>query len=349
MSRGGRVVVGTWAALGFAGLVCSARADDGMKKAGLPAEYQAKFDELDRDRDGRLRPEEWPLGKETFAKADANQDGGLTIREVIRWKVRDEAKKGKLGDDLRKKFREADKDGDGWIARAEFAYPDQLFERFDRDGDGKVSFVEALAFVTEEELGKAFATHDKDLSGTLSLAELPLQHREAFVAADANDDGELTGEEARSFFLEVQKEAAGQVAAAAPSTKPASAAKAPASGVVSATSILLEQLAAADKDGDGKLSRTEFPCSRELFQRCDVDRDGAVDRAELALRVRRSDEAVARAQRLKARGQALSLPQDGPPALVTEALGLLAASRVEEVEALLDELELILDRLEAGR
>lgn len=333
----------------------------------LPAELARRFAELDRDGSGRLAPAEWPFGAESFRPADRDGDGALSPGEVVRSHALDEARrKGTPGRELRAKFREGDKDQDGAITRAEFQLPESLFERFDRDGDGRVTFPEALHVAMEEEVAKSYALHDADLSGALSYDETPAEHKDGFVAGDADEDGQLTGAEAHALLMELALAAdagpagAGraQGEAMAPGATPGAATPGarPVAGVPGATAAhpaqsavanLLERLGTLDRDGDGRVARDELGVSQALFTRCDVDHDGAVDAHELRLRLRRGQAAIARAEQLKARGKRLGLQDGGAPALVAEALGLLAAGRVEELETILDELELLLDRLEA--
>lgn len=335
----------------------------------LPAEVARRFAELDRDGSGRLTGAEWPLGADSFRQADRDGDGGLSPGEALRWKALDDARsKGTPGRELRAKFREGDKDQDGVITRAEFTLPESLFERFDRDGDGKVTFPEALHVAMEEEVAKSFAVHDADLSGALSYDETPAEHKDGFVAGDVDGDGQLTGAEAHALLMELALAAdggaAGAGASTAPGAKPGAPAPRPAAGgkpvagvpgaaaahpAQAAVATLLERLPTLDRDGDGRVARDELGVSQALFTRCDVDHDGAVDAPELQLRLRRGQAAITRAEQLKARGRRLGLPEGGAPALVAEALGLLAAGRVEELETILDELELLLDRLEAAR
>lgn len=312
---------------------------------------QEKFKQVDRDGSGKLEPGELPqVSREDFARADRDHDGGLTLVEAIRWKARQDArtKRGQR-DEWRRKFREADKDGDGLVTRGEFPAPEMLFERFDRDGNGQVDWPEALAFGIEEEVAKLFAKHDADLSGTLSADEVPgPEARALLLVADTNGDGQLGGEEALAFLRELTEEgerADGEKEPTAPAmggtkAKQPAAPKAVDGGVLTLLAGGFEQL---DRDRDGGLSRDEFPGSCELLSRMDLDRDGRLTRPELELRQRRARELGARGERLRERARELGVE----PALGVvgaEAIGLWTAGRLEELERVMDEIELWLEQ-----
>ncbi|MEZ6184423.1 MAG: hypothetical protein R3F62_05345 [Planctomycetota bacterium] len=307
---------------------------------GSPSGPRARFEALDRDGDGRIGPDEFPGNPEQFARADRDGDGGLDLREAMLFKVLEDARQNPAkGRALRERFTKADGDGDGVITREEFPAPPALFERFDRDGDGQVVLAEALSFAVEEEVAKVFEQHDRDLSGTLDREEFPAEQRQNFELVDADEDGVVTGEEAYAVIHAVFEElvAAATQAPPAPSLRPGTTtAPAPAG----ALARLGERFAALDGDADGRLDAQEFPGSRAWRAELDRDGDGAVSRAELELAGRRAQRLIARALELKAQAEAQGLQGDPQGPLALEAQGLLAAGRLGDLEALLNEVEL---------
>ena len=95
-----------------------------------PQPYDVPFDAWDKDDDEKVRQNEWmgPLG--LFAQIDADRDAAVSRDEVLRYKKR------VLGQDFVERF---DLDGDGKVTLAEFAGPTGAFRRADRSGDGSVT------------------------------------------------------------------------------------------------------------------------------------------------------------------------------------------------------------------
>ncbi|HBP18818.1 MAG TPA: hypothetical protein DEA08_13670 [Planctomycetes bacterium] len=346
MKRRGWILAGTYLGAGALALSLSSGS---AAAADVPPQVQQKLRELDANGDGKLQPSEVPFPAEAFARGDKDGDGALSYREAYLLHLFEEAKKKvKRPVEAMKRFRQADKDQDGKVSRAEFPGPEQLWVRMDKDGDGYVTHDEGLRYSIEEELAEAFAKHDRDLSGSLSKEELPKDAQAFFAAADADEDGELSGEEAFAFVYSVRKAAFAQNAtpSAAPKAQPAT--KAPAAGKLGVLAPLLTHFAQLDADHDGKLSPAEAYLSPELFERLDADRDGSVDPDEVQLRLGYAKRIGARGEQLKQRVKAAGLEQ-ALRAYATELAGLFAAGRYEEVSKRVDLLELRLRRLEAKR
>jgi len=95
-----------------------------------PQPYDVPFDAWDKDDDEKVRQNEWmgPLG--LFAQIDVDRDAAVTRDEALRYRKR------VLGQDFVERF---DLNGDGKVSLEEFAGPTGAFRRADRSGDGSVT------------------------------------------------------------------------------------------------------------------------------------------------------------------------------------------------------------------
>jgi Ca2+-binding EF-hand superfamily protein len=179
-------------------------------------------------------------------------------------------------------FKEIDRDGDGRISREEA--PPRLkenFQRIDANGDGYLEPAEiakampalaaAAAGIDPRRVEEILRKVDANGDGKITAEEVPAEQRERFQRSlerlDEDKDGALTREQ----FVRVLIEAG--VLTAGNTPRPAAA--------------IAEQTAAArikqlDKDGDGKVSKSEAP-ERLLgvFEQIDENSDGGIDAAEL--------------------------------------------------------------------
>lgn len=95
-----------------------------------PTPYAAPFDEWDKDDDEKVRQNEWMGPLTLFAQIDADRDAAISRDELLRYEKR------VRGQDFVERF---DLDGDGKVSLAEFGGPTGAFRRADRNGDGAVS------------------------------------------------------------------------------------------------------------------------------------------------------------------------------------------------------------------
>ncbi len=320
----------------------------------------AKIDEHDANGDGVIVVEEWPETAAQFEQADRNGDGQLTHWEIYHhftWTKLVE-KASRKDDDLAKKFGQADANGDGAVVMSEFPAADMLFAQIDRDGDEKIVLEELIAYGVEEELAKAFTEKDADLSGTLTREELDDEGREIFELIDVDENDEVSGEEAYAFLYDVKMAAIamrngemtrpkvyGEKPKAGTVTKPTTPTAA--SGKLGQT---LAVLMGRDADGDGALTAREFPGTRALHDLIDIDRDGKIDEAEITVRHRFAEALGVRGAAIKKMAEELGADAGLEIAFLgKEIKGLFDAGRLEEAKAALDEIEVALIRLRAGR
>jgi Ca2+-binding EF-hand superfamily protein len=172
-------------------------------------------------------------------------------------------------DGFLKKF---DKNQDGFVTKDELPeYLAKTFERFDRNGDGKLDRTEIAALLqtlrlmlapppeVEAVVEKLLALYDTDKDGKVSKAEAGGALANNFAALDLNQDGFLDRGELRlaaASFLQKKK-------------GPGFGKGAP-------------DFDALDLNADGRLSRAELKGTpfEKVFDLIDTNRDGVIDRAE---------------------------------------------------------------------
>jgi Ca2+-binding EF-hand superfamily protein len=101
------------------------------------ARLEARFAELDRDRNGRLSRWESRLPPRRFARVDRDADGRLSADEL--WRSAQRSRRG-AGDSALPLLWRRDLDGDGRVTRAEVErIAERRFRQRDRDGDGQLT------------------------------------------------------------------------------------------------------------------------------------------------------------------------------------------------------------------
>lgn len=219
-------------------------------------------------------------------------------------------------------FRQLDANGDGFVVAKEIEKTKlRLFDRMlrigDRNDDGRLTPAEFTASLTppadpKQRVGlaggfsgdgravaKLFEQLDRDRDGKLSKEEAPPRLRQSFARHDRNGDGGLDRAEIGRAF------AAMAIQGARPSLNPVSnppPGKAPGKTAASdkpaaeseklskadAAPIAMRMLAAADVDGDGKLSRDEAPPRLKVrFDKLDANGDGYLGSAEIIAATRK--------------------------------------------------------------
>ena len=236
----------------------------------------------DLNGDGKVAADEWSEENEKFLKIDKDADGFLTQAELTEFYANaatDEGEKAAGGDPkapggdpkaaggdggkrdrmkklLEEKWKEVDKDGDGFLSAEEWTYGEESFAKADKDADGKVSREEMGGFLKE-----AMKTDTK------LIAEMRLQ------AMDANKDGKVSQEEWKGpaeMFGKADKDADGfvtleELVASMPNPK----------------EKILGKLKEMDADGDGAISQEEWKGKPEMFGRLDKNGDGQITSDEM--------------------------------------------------------------------
>jgi Ca2+-binding EF-hand superfamily protein len=149
--------------------------------------------------------------------------------------------------DRTERFTALDQDRDGYLSADEWADGHDAFVRLDRNGDGAVSrdeYVEPRALTREE----WFKQLDEDRNGRLAFAEWRWS-RGSFDQLDLDHDGAVS----RVEFLSRGRDRRGE--------------------------SVQDRLRELDRDGDGRISRSEWSGGR--FGRLDQNHDGFLSVEEL--------------------------------------------------------------------
>lgn len=273
---------------------------DAGGRGGNLAERTEKFKlELagwDADKDGKVTKEEYK-GKLPFEMRDRNKDGVITLDDMRTPGKPGDGKPGKPGepstpglpnpDELRQRFKDADKDGDGKVTKDEFPGPPERFAALDRNQDGGVTADEVEEAIKEGmngEGGRAkrmFQRFDKDGDGKVSRAEFP-GGDDAFKVMDKDGDGFVSAEEVAAGGRPGK---GGKPGPAAPDATPPAAPTTPGEppmgpGAAPAGGGLGTLFGALDRDHDGRLSRAEFPGTDDEWRRLDRNANGWVEADE---------------------------------------------------------------------
>jgi Ca2+-binding EF-hand superfamily protein len=181
----------------------SANADAQQQSTERTERRQARFHQMDTNRDGIITREEWRGGDEAFTRRDANRDGVLSGSEVWTSAAGDWQSRAGRDNVLTQTFRRADVNRDGILSRDEWASGAQSFNRVDANQDGVVTEPEFLGEgwkesaatdapgKLDEALVESFRRADTNRDGILSRNEWA-SGAASFDRVDANADGVVT-------------------------------------------------------------------------------------------------------------------------------------------------------------
>lgn len=286
-----------------------------------PAEL---FEKLDANKDGVVGVDEVPEDKRPLFErllrmGDANDDKKLSKEELVTAL--------KKGQPMAEGAPGEGRPGAGRPGGAGGAFAAKaIIERFDKNGDGKLSKDEA-----PERMRENFDRLDGDGDGSVTLAEFekvagafpggpPARRPEGTPAnprpegrgeggppivraLDANGDGEISAEEiaaASKSLAKLDKNGDGKLTREELGPPPgmregAGGSPRPEGNAGAFAAQFIARLKEADKNGDGKLSKEEAPDRlKEGFDRMDSNSDGQLDESELKAIVERMREGAGR-------------------------------------------------------
>ncbi len=278
--------------------------DGGAGPRALVKGIAGSFDVFDADADGRIAEEELPLG-DLFTAIDADRDGFLLPAELKAWLDAGEKEgEGGMAPPAEETFldrarrivatdprfnasarraeflRNFDRDPkDGRIQRAEHAGDDgdRVFRKFDRDRNGALDDRELLSLAREQVAELAKSRRRPDRANFLYLFDLDQDRKvtkeeyallkgpaSTFTAYDLEADGVVTDDEVRyPERYRDAREGRGRGREAA--------------GAAAEDRSLFDLY---DKDGDRRVTPTEFGGGEAVFRRLDRDRDGVLTPAD---------------------------------------------------------------------
>jgi len=155
---------------------------------------EAMFRRWDTNKDGRISREEWKVAPEMFERFDRNKDGSISADEVMLFQKR--GRRARRGPDVRSGKNSAhfladyDKNRDGQVGKDEFPH-ERRFAEIDADSNGvlsKAEIEEAMdKRMRESKLG-FFERFDLDGDGKVTRSEFT-GPASAFERKDRNNDG----------------------------------------------------------------------------------------------------------------------------------------------------------------
>jgi hypothetical protein len=163
---------------------------DEQTRTSAADDRQDRFYGRDQDGNGVLSRREWRDEDVAFRRADASNDGVVSLREYLDMPLR------AIDGDAR--FDQLDRDGNGTLSSREWRTDAGAFYLADRNRDGRVTVAEFLAHADDDSVER-FRSMDRNRDGYVSRAEWngPL---DSFVRRDRNRDGRVSRAEFGDAF-----------------------------------------------------------------------------------------------------------------------------------------------------
>lgn len=165
----------------------------GGQAAAAQRERTMRFEDLDRNNDGRITRDEWRGNDRSFERNDWNGDGVLAGDEVRVGASRD-ARPRDTGqyDDGDDRFDALDLNRDNRISRDEWRDGRAAFDRLDENRDGRLTRAELSVAAADD--AERFSILDVDRNGVITRGEWR-GSAVSFTQLDRNGDGRLSPQE----------------------------------------------------------------------------------------------------------------------------------------------------------
>ena len=262
-----------------------------------PNSAEGRFGDLDRNNDGWLTRSEFGVNRVAFDRADRDDDGRVRLDEYVSYT-------NSQGSGETARFRQLDLNHDRWLSRSEFGVNRAVFDRADRNNDGRVSLSEYLNPRPEDNAAARFDVLDRNHDRVLVRSEWRDEGR-AFDRLDQDDDGRITRDEyvdppalddREARFHTLDRNNDGVVSRGEWRNEPLPFGRVDWNndGTVSFREYWDRGLADDDVDtgwvgrfrdydrnGDGVITRSEWRGDAETFALLDTSRNGVVERREV--------------------------------------------------------------------